>query len=85
MEQNEDEQFTEFLTRTKTQASKCEFDKLLDEMLKDKIVFRIRSNQVWEKLLTEDKLNLSKVINISKTSEQASKQLDEFEEKQIKS
>ena len=73
IEQNEDEQFTEFLTRIKTQATKCKFDKLLDKMLKDKIVFGIRSNQVREKLLTEDKLNLSKATNICKTSEQASK------------
>lgn len=40
-----------------------------------KIVFGIRSNQLWEKLLTEDKVDLS----ICKTSEQAFKQLDEFE------
>ncbi|XP_060807623.1 uncharacterized protein LOC132901728 [Amyelois transitella] len=81
IEQNEDEHFNEFLTRIKTQAIKCEFDNLLDEMLKDKIVFGIRSNQVREKLLTEDKLDLTKAINICKTSEQASKQLDEFESK----
>lgn len=37
IEQGEDEQFNEFLTRIKTQASKCEFINLLDEMLKDKI------------------------------------------------
>ncbi|XP_044760803.1 uncharacterized protein LOC123318253 [Coccinella septempunctata] len=81
IEQNEDEQFNEFLTRIKTQASKCEFDNLQDEMLKDKIVFGIRSNQVRETLLTEDKLDLNKAISICKTSEQASKQLDEFEGK----
>ncbi|XP_063839123.1 uncharacterized protein LOC135088165 [Ostrinia nubilalis] len=46
IEQNEDEHFNEFLTRIKTQARKCEFDNLLDEMLKDKIVFGIRSNQL---------------------------------------
>ncbi|XP_025833925.1 uncharacterized protein K02A2.6-like [Agrilus planipennis] len=81
IEQNEDEQFNEFLTRIKTQAGKCEFDNLCDEMLKDKIVFGIRSNQVREKLLTEDKLDLMKAVNICRTSEQASKQLDEFESK----
>ncbi|XP_041983368.1 uncharacterized protein LOC121736323 isoform X2 [Aricia agestis] len=81
IEQNEDEHFNEFLTRIKTQASKCEFDNLLDEMLKDKIVFGIRSNQIREKLLTEDKLNLTKAIAICKTCEEATKQLDEFEGK----
>lgn len=44
IEQNEDEQFNEFLTRIKTQASKCEFDNLLDEMLKDKI------DSIWNKI-----------------------------------
>lgn len=81
IEQNEDELFNEFLTRIKTQASKCEFGNLLDEMLKDKIVFGIKSNQVREKLLTEDNLDLTKATTICKTSEQASKQLDEFEGK----
>ncbi|XP_041983078.1 uncharacterized protein LOC121736085 isoform X2 [Aricia agestis] len=50
-------------------------------MLKDKIVFGIRSNQIREKLLTEDKLNLTKAIAICKTCEEATKQLDEFEGK----
>ncbi|GBP14486.1 Uncharacterized protein K02A2.6 [Eumeta japonica] len=81
IEQNEDERFNEFLTRIKTQASKCEFDQLFDEMLKDKIVFGIRSSQVREKLLTEDRLDLNKAITICKTSELASKQLEEFEGK----
>ncbi|CAG4980897.1 unnamed protein product [Colias eurytheme] len=48
IEQNEDEVFNEFLIKIKTQASKCEFNNLLDEMIKDKIVFGIRSNQVRE-------------------------------------
>ena len=49
--------------------------------MKDNIVFGIRSNQV------RGKLNLSRAINICKTSEQATKQLHEFKEKikQIKS
>ncbi|GBP16998.1 Retrovirus-related Pol polyprotein from transposon 17.6 [Eumeta japonica] len=50
-------------------------------MLKDKIVFGIRSSQVREKLLTEDRLDLNKAITICKTSEQVSKQLEEFEGK----
>ncbi|GBP61465.1 Endogenous retrovirus group K member 8 Pol protein [Eumeta japonica] len=81
IEQNEDERFNKFLTRIKTQASKCEFDQLFDEILKDKIVFGIRSSQVREKLLTENRLDLNKAITICKTSEQASKQLEEFEGK----
>ncbi|GLV46158.1 hypothetical protein CBL_02874 [Carabus blaptoides fortunei] len=82
IEQNEDELFNEFLTRIKTQASKCEFGNLLNEMLKDKIVFGIKSYQVREKLLTEDNLDLTKATTICKTSEQASKQLDEIKMKQ---
>ncbi|XP_048005105.1 uncharacterized protein K02A2.6-like [Leguminivora glycinivorella] len=81
IEQNEDEPFNDFMTRIKTQAIKCDFGSLLDEMLKDKIVFGIKSTQIREKLLTEDELTLTKAINICKTSEQASKQLDEFEGK----
>lgn len=61
-----------FLTKIKIQASKCEFDNLLDEMLKDKIVFGIRSNQIRQKLLTEDKLELTK---------ETSKQVHKFESK----
>ncbi|XP_062526842.1 uncharacterized protein K02A2.6 [Bombyx mori] len=79
IEQHEDESFNEFITRIKTQANKCEFGTLLEEMLKDKIVFGIKSTQIREKLLTEEKLDLTKATAICKSSEQASKQLNEFE------
>ena len=67
MKQNEYGTIYLVLTRITTQSSKYEFDTLLDEMLTDKIVFGIISKQVTQKLLTEDKLNLSKAINIYKT------------------
>lgn len=79
--QKDDEPFDEFLTRIKTQASSCEFGTLQDEMLKDKIVFGVKSSQVREKLLTEDNLTLTKAAQICQASEQATKQLDEIENK----
>lgn len=45
-------EFSEFLTRFKTSVKSCEFDNLQDSLLKDKIVFGIKSNIVREKLLT---------------------------------
>lgn len=50
IEQHEDESFNEFITRIKIQANKCEFGTLLEEMLKDKIVFGIKSTQIREKI-----------------------------------
>lgn len=50
-------------------------------MLKDKIVFGVKSSQVREKLLTEDKLTLDKAVAICLASEQASKQLVVMESK----
>lgn len=79
--QKMDESFDEFLTRIRTRASTCDFRTLNDEMLKDKIVFGTKSNHVREKLLSETNLDLDKKIRICIASEQATKQLGEFEDK----
>ena len=58
----DDEPFDEFLTRIKTQASTCSFSTLLKDMLKDKIVFGIKSSLIRERLLTEENLRQSNVL-----------------------
>ncbi|KAF5282886.1 hypothetical protein FQR65_LT14189 [Abscondita terminalis] len=76
--QKENESFDEFLTVIRNLAKTCEFEKLHDELIKDKIIFGIRSEQVREKLLTENNLDLDKAITICKSSEQATKQLQQI-------
>lgn len=77
--QQEDETFDEFLTKIKTQVKNCEFENLQDSLLKDKIVFGVKSDVVREKLLNEDNLDLQKAIVICRSSEQTSKQLKEIQ------
>lgn len=76
--QKENETFDEFLTVIRNLAKTCAFSTLHDDLLKDKIIFGIRSEQVREKLLIEEKLDLDKAITICKSSEQATKQLLEL-------
>lgn len=62
----EDKIFDEFLTDVKS----CDFDSLQDYLLKDKIIFAIKSNIVRERLLIEDNLYLNKPISICRLIEQ---------------
>lgn len=78
--QNEGETFEEFLTKIKNQGKKCEFNDLLDSLLRDKIVIGINSNTVREKLLAEDDLSLDKAIKVCRASETATQQLKEIKQ-----
>uniref|UniRef100_A0A1Y1JW88 Tick transposon n=1 Tax=Photinus pyralis TaxID=7054 RepID=A0A1Y1JW88_PHOPY len=82
--QKESETFDEFLTVIRNLAKTCDFKDLNDDLLKDKIIFGIRAEQVREKLLTQEKLDLDKAISICKSSEQTTKQLLELGQNESK-
>lgn len=82
--QSETETFDEFLTEAKTKIAGCNFEALADGLLRDKIVFGVRSDQVREKLLAEENLTLAKAINICRVTEQATKQLKELKGDELK-
>lgn len=81
MEQLSDESFDEFLTRIRSQSKKCDFDKLHDSLLCDKIIVGIKSQAVRDKLLAGEKLTLEGAIKFCRTSEFALKQLQELQQK----
>lgn len=52
---------------------------LQDSLVKDKIIFRIKSNITREKLLIEENFDFNKAISICRLSEQFSKHFNEIE------
>lgn len=63
------ENFDAYVTELKSLASTCEFGKLKDSLIKDRIVCGIESDKLRKKLLVETNLNLNKCIDICKSSE----------------
>lgn len=78
MTQKPNESIDEFITKCRTQIAKCNFETLEDELLKDKIVIGVESDNLREKLLTHSDLMLSKAIALCKGSEMAAKQMKTF-------
>ena len=56
-------------------AATCDYDTLLDEMLRDKIVIGVSDNQKRARLLRESKLKLQKALEICRSSEQTTLQV----------
>lgn len=77
--QEPNESFDRFLHRLRQRASTCKYDTLEAEMLRDRIVIGIENNDVRERLLRENELVLDTAINICRTTEMASRQLQNIE------
>ncbi len=75
--QNE-QSFEQFLTKLRLLAVDCNFtDK--DEMIRDRLVFGVKSQKIREKLINEgDKLTLDRAIQICQSFEYAQEQLREM-------
>ena len=74
----EEHSFEEFLTEIKMLASECNFSEK-DNMIRDRIVFGIKSHKIREKLINEgDKLTLNKAVQICQSFEYAQAQLREM-------
>ena len=56
-----DESFDTFVTDLRNLAKDCQHDKS-DDMVRDKIASGVKSQEVREKLLTEDDLTMDRVI-----------------------
>lgn len=73
-----DRTIDEFLTILKTLAKDCEYTNT-EEMIRDKFVFSINSNQIRERLINEaGKLTLQKAIEIAQNYEFSKTQLKEM-------
>lgn len=75
--QESEEPFEQFVTDLKLLIKECGYDESVhDDMIRDHIVFGIKSTKVREKLINEgDDLTLDKCINIARTNELSQKQL----------
>lgn len=73
----DDKIFDEFLTGIKTHVTSCLIN-LQDSLVKDNIIFRIKSNIIRENLLIEENFDFSKAISICRLREQSSKQFNEI-------
>ena len=75
--QESKEPFEQFVTDLKLLIKECGYDESVhDDMIRDHIVFGIKSTKVREKLINEgDDLTLDKCMNIARTYELSQKQL----------
>lgn len=76
--QEEGETFDHFATDLKKLVKSCEFHET-DSMVRDRIVFGIRSKALQEKLLQMDKLDLEKATKVCRANEIASAQVKEVQ------
>ena len=64
-----------YVTSLRTLAKTCNYGSLLDSLIRDRIVVGIRDNGTRKRLLQEEKLTLNKCIDICRSSEAISVQL----------
>jgi len=67
--QKSGETYNDFRTRLELQLAKCEYGTMADEILIDRVIAGINDDTARLKLLEEDKLDINKVHQISKSTE----------------
>ena len=75
-EQNQGESFDSYVTRLRKFASSCKFGTLTDELIRDKLVIGIMVRGTKVKLLWEKSLTFDKAIDIARSNEITSRQLE---------
>jgi RNase H-like domain found in reverse transcriptase/Reverse transcriptase (RNA-dependent DNA polymerase)/Integrase zinc binding domain/Integrase core domain len=73
--QGEHQKFDEFLVKIKLQAKKCNFETLENELVKDMIVLGIRNDDLREKLLAMNDLNVESATTTCRAAELAHEQV----------
>lgn len=69
--QTADETVSQYLADLRRLASTCEFGNHLDEVLRDRFVCGLRSDQQKKRLLSEDGLTLTKAVELASSMEMA--------------
>ena len=67
--QRKDESFENYYIRLRSLASTCEYGRLTDELIKDRIVIGIVDENVRKRLLQEQNLNLQSCLDICRAHE----------------
>ncbi|XP_072140294.1 uncharacterized protein [Dermacentor andersoni] len=72
--QNEAEPFEQFLRALNRQAQFCNFGTMMDEMVRDQIVFGTNSQKLREKMLMDKLLTLDKAVALCKAAETSARE-----------
>ena len=71
--QNHGESVAEYLAELRRLAARCAFGNYLEEALRDRLVWGLRSESIQKRLLSEAKLTLAKAVDLAQSLEAASK------------
>ena len=77
--QNEDQNIDDYVTELKLKSSHCEFGKLKESLIRDRIVAGTKDKRVQERLFREPDLTLDKAIAICRAAEETKKQSEEMQ------
>lgn len=75
-EMKENESVDEYVTQLKHLSLNCEFDKLNDSLIKDRLILGVKEKNVKDRLLRTKNLDLIKAIEICKSAEVTNKQME---------
>ena len=73
--QQENETIEQYVTDLKLKSMSCNFEHLVDGLIRDQIVYGIREKVVRERLLREKDLTLTRAVDICVAAETATTQL----------
>ena len=77
--QQSEESVQSYVTRLRTLAASCEYGKLTDEFIQDRLVIGLKHQGDKVRLLREKKLDLQKAIQMCTSSEVASRQMKKIQ------
>ena len=80
--QESSELIDQFVTDLKNFANDCEFGDIKNDLIRDRIVWGTKSENVKKRLLREDKLSLDKAISICRAEEETVRQIQKMNEEQ---
>ena len=76
--QEPDESVLTYIAELRRLTARCEFGAFLDEALRDRFVCGLRSENIQKRLLSEDKLTISKALDIAQAMESADRNAKEL-------
>ena len=82
-DQKEHETIDAYVTSLRTLAKTCNFGQLENDLIRDRIVMGIRDNTTRKKLLQVAKLSLSQCIDVSRSYEKTSQQLESMKSNEV--
>ena len=74
--QNTEETVDSFVNRLRKAASTCQFGTLTEELIRDRLVIGLKDHATKLRLLKEEGMDLNKALNICRSNEAASQQLE---------